>query len=261
MRRLLALCLLCLSVSALAAPVAKPVSWEEGGTHFDGYLVYDDASEARRPGLLMVPNWYGVNERAIEKAKTLAGSDYVILLVDMYGRGLRPANPQEAGQAAGAVYADPDTLRARIHKALAVLRGSAGKAPLDAGRLGGIGFCFGGAMMLELARSGAEVAGVASFHGNLSTRQPATPGSVKASILVMNGADDTFVSAEQIAGFQKEMTDAGADWQFVNYSGAVHCFAEPDEDGSVIGGCKYHEPSYRRSVALMRSFFAERFGQ
>ncbi|HEX5754824.1 MAG TPA: dienelactone hydrolase family protein [Arenimonas sp.] len=261
MRRLFALSLLCFSASVFAAPVAKPVSWEEGGTNFDGQLVYDDASDAKRPGLLMVPNWYGVNEHSIEKAKTLAGSDYVILLVDMYGRGLRPANPQEAGQAAGAVYADPVALRARINKALTVLQGSADKAPLDTGNIGGIGFCFGGAMVLELARSGADIKGVASFHGNLGTRQPATPDSVKAAVLVMNGADDTFVSAEQIAGFQKEMTDAKADWQFVNYSGAVHCFAEPDEDGSVIGGCKYHEPSYRRSVALMRSFFAERFAQ
>lgn len=261
MRRLLAVALSLASLSVFAAPVAKPVSWEKGGLNFDGYLVYDDATEAKRPGLLMVPNWYGANARAVEKAKTLAGSDYVILVVDMYGRGVRPADAKEAGQAASAVYADPEALRARITKALDVLKGSADQAPLDAGKLGGIGFCFGGAMMLELARSGAEVSGVASFHGNLSTRQPATPGSVKASVLVMNGADDTFVSAEQIAGFQKEMTDAGADWQFVNYSGAVHCFAEPDEDGSVIGGCKYHEPSYRRSVALMRSFFAERFGQ
>lgn len=261
MRFLLGLTLTALSLTAFAAPVAKPVSWQEGGTDFDGYLVYDDASTAKRPGLLMVPNWYGVNERAVAKAKTLAGSDYVILLVDMYGRGVRPSDAKAAGEAAGAVYATPDILRARINKALSVLRASADDAPLDTANLGGIGFCFGGAMVLELARSGADIKGVASFHGNLGTRKPAAPGAMKSPVLVMNGADDTFVSPEQITGFQKEMTDARADWQFVNYSGAVHCFAEPDEDGSVISGCKFHEPSYRRSVALMRSFFSERFGQ
>jgi dienelactone hydrolase len=150
-------------------------------------------------------------------------------------------------------------MRARINAALATLRAAEG-VPLDRGRIGAIGFCFGGATVLELARSGAELAGVASFHGALSTPAPATAGAIKTPVLVMNGADDSFVSAEEIAGFEKEMREAGADWQFVNFGGAVHCFAEPDEDGSVIGGCKFHEPSYRRSMAMMRGFFAERFG-
>lgn len=122
MRSLLALALLVFSSLASAAPRADKVSWKVGDTHLDGYLVWDDASKAQRPGLLMVPNWYGVNDHAIAKAKTLAGKDYVILLVDMYGRGVRPANPAEAGKAAGAVYADPALLRERITAALTVLR-------------------------------------------------------------------------------------------------------------------------------------------
>lgn len=248
-----------LFASALsAAPTTRPVSWSVGDSTFDGMLVWDDANPTPRPGLLMVPNWYGVNDRAIEKAKTIAGDDYVILLVDMYGRGVRPTNPDEAGRAAGAVYADRPGMRMRINTALTTLQAAEG-VPLAKEDIGAIGFCFGGATVLELARSGAEVAGVASFHGNLSTPLPAAAGSLKAPVLAMNGADDTFVPAEQIAGFEKEMRDAGADWQFVNFGGAVHCFAEPDEDGSVIGGCKYHEPSYRRSMAMMRGFFAERF--
>lgn len=260
MRRLLALALCCLSVSALAKPVAEPVSWKHGGTDFDGFLVYDDAGKAKRPGLLMVPNWMGVNDAAVDKAKTIAGDDYVILLVDMYGRGVRPANTDEAGKAAGAVYADREALRGRIQAARSVLELMAAKAPLDPERIGAIGFCFGGAVALELARSGADIDGVVSFHGNLSTPLPAEAGVVKAPMLVLNGADDSFVPAEQIAGFQQEMTAAGADWQFVNFGGAVHCFAEPDADGSVIPGCKYHEPSARRGFAMMRDFLAERFG-
>ena len=206
----------------------------------------------------MVPNGYGVTDAAVEKAKTIAGDDFVILLVDMYGRGVRPANPDEAGKAAGAVYADRAQMRERINTALATLR-SIEDVLLAKDDIGAIGFCFGGATVIELARSGAELAGVASFHGNLSTPVPATAGGVKAPLLVMNGADDAFVPAESIDAFEKEMREAGADWQFVNFGGAVHCFAEPDEDGSVIPGCKYHEPSYRRSMVMMRGFFAERF--
>jgi dienelactone hydrolase len=260
MRALLAICLLAFASFATAAPRADKVSWSDGGTTFDGYLVYDDASTAKRPGLLMVPNWYGVNDHAVQKAKTIAGRDFVILLVDMYGRGVRPANPDEAGKAAGAVYADPKALRSRVAAALQVLRGAGRKAPVDTTRIGAIGFCFGGAVALELARSGADVAGVATFHANLATRQPAAKGAVKAPVLVMNGADDGFVSHESIDAFQKEMRDAGADWQFVNFGGAVHCFAEPDEHGTVKG-CQFHEPSYRRSMAMMRGFFAERFAK
>ena len=254
----LALALAGLVPAAFAAPTTKPVSWTVGDTAFDGVLVYDDANDRPRPGLLMVPNWYGVTDAAVEKAKTIAGDDYVILLVDMYGRGVRPANPQEAGKAAGAVYADRAQMRERINTALATLRATDG-APLAKDDIGAIGFCFGGATVLELARSGTALAGVASFHGSLNTSDPAAAGEIRTPVLVMNGADDTFVSAEEIDGFETEMRTAGADWQFVNYGGAVHCFAEPDEDGSVIGGCKFHEPSYRRSMAKMRGFFEERF--
>jgi len=260
MRRLLLLCLLAMSFSAAAAPRADKISWKAGGKDFDGYLVWDDASKALRPGLVMVPNWYGVNDHAIAKAKTLAGKDYVILLVDMYGRGLRPANPDEAGKAAGEVYADPAGLRTRINAALAALRGAGKKAPLDTTRIGAIGFCFGGAVALELARSGADIAGVATFHGNLSTKLPATKGAVKAPLLVMNGGDDKFISAESIAAFQDEMRNAGADWQFMSFGGAVHCFAEPDEHGTVPG-CQFHEPSYRRSVRMMHNFFGDVFAK
>ncbi len=243
---------------ASATSITRPVSWVVGGVSFDGVLVYDDASTTPRPGLLMVPNWYGVTDAAVAKAKTIAGDDYVILLVDMYGRGLRPSNPQEAGMAVGALYADRAQMRERINTALVTLRAFEG-APLAKDAIGAIGFCFGGATVLELARSGAELGGVVSFHGALSSSAPAGAGDIKTSILVLNGADDGFIPAVDIDAFEAEMRAAGADWQFVNFGGAMHCFAEPDEDGSVIPGCKFHEPSYRRSMALMRSFFAERF--
>lgn len=248
------------AAGACAAPHAQKVSWTDGGKSFDGYLVWDDASRAPRPGLVMVPNWWGVTDAAVAKAKVLAGKDYVILLVDMYGRQPRPKTPDEAGKAAGAVYADPAALRSRVAAALKTLRANAGKAPLDSTRIGAIGFCFGGAVALELARSGADIAGVATFHGNLATTLPAKAGVLKAPVLVMTGAEDGFVPPAQVAAFEDEMRAAKADWQVVQFGGAVHCFAEPDEHGAVPG-CTFHAPSYRRSVRMMHDFFGEAFAK
>jgi dienelactone hydrolase len=257
--RALAATLLALAATAACAePHAEKVSWTDGGKTFDGTLVWDNASNTPRPGLVMVPNWWGATDAAVGKAKTLAGKDYVILVVDMYGRGARPKDPGQAGKMSGAVLADTAALRSRANTALATLRAAAGKAPVDPKRVGAIGFCFGGAVALELARSGADLAGVATFHGNLSTRQPAKAGVLKAPVLVMNGAEDTFVPAAQIAAFQDEMRAARADWQFVDFGGAVHCFAEPDEHNTVPG-CNYNPSAYRRSVRMMRGFFIERF--
>lgn len=256
MRALFALALAGLCLPAQAKTVAESLAWTDGKTQFSGYIVYDDAVTEKRPGLLMVPNWMGVTEGAVEKAKAIAETGYVVLVVDMYGTGVRPANTDEAGKAAGAVYADRPVLRGRITAALESMQTIAVKLPIDTDRIGAIGFCFGGAVVLELARSGADVAGVVSFHGNLSTTMPAEAGAVKASVLVLNGADDTYVPAQQIADFQAEMTAAQADWQFTNYAKAVHCFAEADADSP---GCRYEPVAAKRAYAAMQSFFAERF--
>jgi dienelactone hydrolase len=258
MRTLLAICLFAFASSALAAPRAEKVSWKDGGKDFDGYLVWDDATSAKRPGLLMVPNWWGVTDAAVAKAKVLAADDYVILLADVYGREPRPTNAEEAGKAAGRVFAAGNAPRTRSAAALDVLRHAGDKAPVDNAHIGAIGFCFGGAIVLELVRSGAQLDGAATFHASLDSAKPAKKGDIRTPLLVMNGAADGFVSHETIDAFQKEMADAGADWQFVNFGGAKHCFAEPDEHGRVPG-CEFHAPSYWRSVAMMHVFFDERF--
>jgi dienelactone hydrolase len=260
MRRLLALALLAAAFSAQAAPRAEKISWKEGGKDFDGYLVWDDSSKAPRPGLVEFPNWWGVTDAALAKAKTLAGKDYVILLADVYGRGLRPKNPDEAGKASGDALADEKALRARAAAALAVLKGAGNKAPVDASRVGVIGFCFGGAVALDLARSGADLKGVATFHANLATKSPAQKGVLKAPVLVMNGADDKFIPHELIHTFMEEMRGAGADWQFVNFGGDVHCFAEPDEHNAVPG-CNFNPAAYKRSLFMMHGFFSEAFAK
>ena len=257
--RLIAACLLLLACSTASAdPRADKVSWTDGGKDFDGYLVWDDATDAPRPGLVMVPNWMGVSDAAVAKAKTIAGKDYVILLADVYGRGVRPANAEEAGKTSAAAASDAAVLRSRIQAALATLKASAGKTPLDPERVGAIGFCFGGLVALELARSGADVDGVAVFHSNLMTHQPAKAGELKAPVLVLHGSEDKFVSPESIVAFKDEMRAAKADWQFVEFGGAVHCFAEPDEDGS-LPGCEFHAPSHDRSMEMMRDFFGRNF--
>ncbi|XQA70836.1 dienelactone hydrolase family protein [Xanthomonas sacchari] len=250
---------LALPLPAWAAMQAKPVEWRVGKDTFSGVLVYDDADHDTRPGLVMVPNWRGVNDSAVEKAKRLAGDDYVVLVADVYGKGKRPANDTEAGQFAGALKKDPATLRARALAAVAALKARAGKAPLDPARIGAVGFCFGGTTVLELVRAGAPLAGVVSLHGGLATAAPAAAGSAKAPVLVLNGADDKSVSRDDIAAFEQEMNGAGADWQFVNFSGAVHCFAEADANSPP--GCQYNPRAAKRAYRMLEDFFEERFGR
>ena len=258
MRRILfAACCAAIAAAAQAAPKADPVQWSLDGTTFEGVLVHDDDGDRRKPGLLMVPNWRGVNASAVEKARQLAGDDYVVLVADVYGRDVRPANDGEAGKVAGALRGEDGraTLRARARKALEVLQA---QPQVDAEQVGAVGFCFGGTTVLELARDGASLAGVVSLHGGLSTSAPAA-SAVAPAILVLNGADDRGVSAEEIAGFQQEMDAVDADWQFVNFAGAVHCFAESDANSPP--NCVYHERSAKRAWRMMDDFFEERFGQ
>ncbi len=258
MRTMIAsLLLLIAATAAQAAMVVKPISYAVDKTVFAGHLVYDDSSKALRPGLVMVPNWMGENEAAVEKAKKIASTDYVILVADMYGEGVRPNNSDEARAEVTKLYGDRETLRARINAAVASLRGQAGKVPLTPGKIAAIGFCFGGSTVLELARSGADIAGVVSFHGGLTTSKPAAPGSIKAPILVLNGADDKGTSLEDIGKFNEEMNQADADWEFVNFSGAVHCFAEPDANSPP--GCLYNERAAKRAFRMMDGFLAEVF--
>ncbi len=244
-------------LQVLAAWRELPVEWTLDGQAFEGVLVYDDASAQPRPGIVMVPNWMGVNASSVERAREIAGSRYVVLVADVYGKGVRPANAKAASEQVARMYADRAALRDRAAKAVAVLRDNAADAPLDPARIGAVGFCFGGTTVLELARAGADVAGVVSMHGGLTTDRPADARPA-APILVLNGAADTSVSAQDIATFQQEMDAVQADWQFVNYAGAVHCFAEAS--AASPPGCVHHPVAARRAFAAMRGFFDEAFG-
>jgi dienelactone hydrolase len=245
---------------ANAAMVSRNIDYTVDGAKMQSVLVYDDAVKTLRPGLVMAPDWLGMNDNQIALAKQIAGKDYVILVADMYGTAVRPKNPDEAAAASGNMYKHRDELRARVKAALAQLRAQQGKAPLDGKHWGAIGFCFGGAVVLDLARTGADIAGVATFHGNLATDDPAMAKHIKGMVLAMNGADDSFTPESAILGFEKEMRDAGVDWQFVNYGGAVHCFAIPTADNSVKG-CNYDAKVAHRAFALMHGFFDEAFAK
>ncbi|MEO8810088.1 MAG: dienelactone hydrolase family protein [Rhodanobacter sp.] len=254
------LCMLVLAGSSAAVQakmVHRAVEWTLDGTSFHGVLVYDDASAAKRPGLLMVPNWYGVNEAAVKKAEMIAGKDYVVLLTDMYGANVRPeqGNAAQAQAAVKPLYADRTLMRARINAALAQLKAQVGSAPIDPSKLAAIGFCFGGSAVLDLARSGADVAAVVSFHGGLGTDDPALAKNIKARVLAMNGADDKGTMPD--AGkFMDEMRGSPADWEFVVLGHAVHCFTEVGENSP---GCRYDAAAAARSYRLMHDWLDHAF--
>lgn len=253
-------CLLLLvsfSFATQAKMVHRPVEWTLDGTRFHSVLVYDDASAAKRPGLVMVPNWYGINDAAVQKAEMIAGRDYVILLTDMYGASVhpQPGNAEQAQAAVKPLYGDRALMRKRVNEALAQLKAQAGSAPIDTGKLAAIGFCFGGSAVLDLARSGADIAAVVSFHGGLTTDNPALAKNIKARVLAMNGADDkgTMPDADK---FMDEMRTSPADWQFVVIGHAVHCFTEVGENSA---GCRYDERAATRSYRLMHDWLHAAF--
>ena len=256
---MLASLLSLIAMPTFAAPVSKAISYEIGGQKFEGRLVYDNASKKLRPGLLMAPNWMGPTGAAFKQAQELAGKDYVIFVADMYGTAVRPKNGDEAGAASKSVYADGAVMRARIEKALDVLKAQSGKAPIDLKRIGAIGFCFGGANVLELARDGTDIAGVVTFHGALSKAAGVESKPIKARVLVLHGADDPFVPADQVAAFEQEMRDAKVDWELVKFGGAVHSFTDPD--ANMAGKADYNPVVAKRAFRLMNDFFTELFAK
>lgn len=245
--------------TAHAAMVTKTLDYEVGGKPMQSVLVWDDAVKTPRPGVVMTPDWKGMNDSQIDIARNVAGKDYVVLVADVYGVDVRPKNAEEAGAAAKNMFQHRDELRARIVAALAQLKAQAGKAPLDGRHWGAFGFCFGGTTSLDLARTGADVQAVVSFHGGLGSDDPALAKNIKARVLALNGADDKNVSNEAIVAFEKEMRDAGVDWQFVNFGGTVHCFAIPTAHGGDGANCNYNERSAKRGLTMMRNLFSEAF--
>jgi dienelactone hydrolase len=252
-----ALTLASLSLTAAEGGlVTKMVEYRQDGTVMRGFLAYDDGLKGKRPGVLVVHEWWGLNDFAKEQAKKLAGLGYVALAADMYGNGLATRDREEAARLAGALRGHPELLRARVQAALKALAADPRVAPK---RLAAIGFCFGGTTVLELAYSGANLAGVVSFHGGLPRLQPDDLKRLQARILVLHGADDPHVPAADIAAFQEGMRQAGADWQMVFFGGAVHSFTNPASGSDKAAGVAYDARTARRSWRYMLEFFREIF--
>jgi len=203
----------------------KTVEYRAQGVVMKGYLAYDEKIEGKRPGVLVVHEWWGLNDYVRNRARMLAELGYTALALDMYGEGKLAEHPSDAGKFATELMKNFDVAKARFTAAMDFLRQ---QDTVDPTRIAAIGYCFGGGVVLNMARQGADLKGVASFHGSLTAVKPAEPGSVKAKILVLNGADDKFITPEQIEAFKQEMRSAGADFQFISYPGAVHSFTNPE---------------------------------
>ena len=258
MRTLAALAALALSTaSALAEIVTRHLTYQDGDTALQGFLAYDDAITDPRPGILVIHEWWGQTEYARNRARQLAEIGYVAFAVDMYGGGATVTTPQEAQRLATPFYQDRGMARARITAALDTLRQ---QEQVDKDRIAAIGYCFGGTIALELARSGADVKGVVSFHGGLGTPTPEDARNIKAKVLVATGAVDPMVKAEEREAFIKEMEDAKVDYQMIIYGRAVHSFTNPDADKASIPGVAYQQEADHRSWEHMQTFFEEIFG-
>ena len=253
---LIILAVLFFSINAEASIKTKIVEYRQGATILEGYLAWDDANSAKRPGVLIVHEWTGINDHIKQRAEMLAKLGYVAFAADIYGKGIRPVAQEEAAKTAGIYKNDRPLLRARVRAGLEELKK---QKYVDPQRIAAIGYCFGGTTVLELARDAADIQGVVTFHGGLSTPTPQDAKNIKAKILALHGADDPFVKADEVAAFQDEMRKGGVDWQFISYSNAVHSFTNKAAGSDNSKGAAYNEKADRRSWEAMKTFFAEIF--
>jgi len=258
MSRLLWLVLILLApVLSQAAIETKTVEYQQGDTRLVGYLAYPKDAQEPRPGVLVVHEWLGLNDYAKQRAEQLAELGYVAFAADIYGDGQVAADRKEAGALSSTYKKDRALLRARVAAGLAALKA---QPEIASGKVAAIGYCFGGTAVLELARSGAEVAGVVSFHGGLDSPAPQDARNIRARVLALHGADDPYVPAEQVAGFEEEMRKGGVDWQLIAYGNAVHGFTNPAHGNDNSKGAAYNAAADARSWLAMRQFLDEVVG-
>ncbi len=239
----------------------EPVTYRDGETTMNGYIVYDEARQGRRPGVVVVHEWWGITQHVRDEARNLARQGYTAFVADMYGGGRTADNPKDAGALSGAVRKDPRAQQSRFNAARDAL---ARHATVDAGRIGAVGFCFGGSVVLDQARAGSDLAGVAAFHAGLTTSTPARPGTVKSKVLVLNGAADPFIKPDTVEAFRREMDAAKADYRYINYPGAVHAFTNPEATakGKQFNlPLAYHAEADRQSKDEAARFFRDVFGR
>ena len=245
---------------ALAAIKETPVNYQDGDTTMKGFVVFDTTSKAKRPGIIVVHEWWGITKHVHSEARRLARQGYVAFIADMYGDAKTADNPTDAGALAGSVMKDPQVMASRFNAAMTTLTK---QSAVDPTRIGAVGYCFGGAVVLNMARAGADLAGVAGFHASLGLNTPAPgTGTVKAKILVLNGAADPFVKKEEYVQFESELEAAKADFKVITYPGAVHAFTNPE--ATALGKkfnlpLRYDAEANKQAEAEATKLFAEVF--
>ena len=254
-----AVVLLLLSSSIARAKIrTQEVEYRDGPQVLRGVLAFDDATEDARPAVLVVPEWWGMTDYPKHRATQLARMGYVAFVADMYGDGRKTDDPKQAGAWATSFMKDRNLMRQRARAALDTLLN---QRYVDKARVAAIGYCFGGTCCLELARAGAPLAGIISFHGDVTRTPDEGPDNIKSKVLVCHGADDPMVPMAAVNTFAEEMKLAKADWQINLYSGAVHAFTNPAADSHHIPGIAYNAEADRRSWMALNDFFAELFRQ
>ncbi len=247
---------LLLASTTLAAIQSEAVPYTDGDLELEGYLAYDDGADGPRPAVLVVHEWWGLGKHARDSARDLAEMGYVGFAVDMYGAGKLTEDPGQAAEWSGALKNDPDAAVQRFRAALDLVRAH---PRVDSSRVAALGYCFGGTMVLEMARSGVDLDGVVSFHGGLGSEVPEAARSYAPRFLVLHGADDPFVPEAELDAFRAEMQAGGADWQLVMYGNAVHSFTNPEADGS-LEGAQYDATAAARSWRALGVFLRELYG-
>lgn len=262
MRRfiLMSAALALVSAGASAATVERKVGYEIAGKAFAGVLVYDDSVTAKRPAILMVPDWSGVGQSAMAQARAVAGKDYVVFVADLFGVGYAPKDVKDMAAASGAIHADINLARSRGDKALDVMLAEGGKLGLiDPARVAAVGFCFGGGVLLEVARQGRDIKAIGVFHvTNPQSVDPTAPSNIKSAVLVLHGADDPVTPRKSIAALEDELDADKVRWQAVLFSGTVHSFTDTTapNPGATTERQRYDPEVAKRSYAIMREFFA-----
>ena len=250
------------TVSAQASVQTKEIEYSSGGAKLKGYLAYDDSVKGKRPGVLVVHEWWGHNEHARDRARMLAKLGYTVLAVDMYGDGKFAEHPKKAGEFMNAAFTDWEGSQAKFNAAKKLLQSH---ATVDPKRIASIGFCFGGAVSLRMARGGADLAAVVAFHSALPTDPPVSAGQVKAAILVLNGADDAWLDPKAVASFKKEMSAATKDFKYVSLKGVKHSYTNKQADEFSkkfkLDNLQYNKSADQKAWAAMQALFKRVFAR
>jgi dienelactone hydrolase len=244
--------------TALSAIQTKTITYKAGSVECKGFLAWDDAKEGKRPGVLVVHEWWGLNDYARDRARQLASEGYIAFAADMYGDGKTTEHPQEAGKMAAAVRQNGEEWVSRAKASLEVLKS---QPQCDSSKLAAIGYCFGGSTALQLAFSGADIKAAASFHGALMVPKPEQVRQTKATLLICHGAQDSFIPEDTIQKFRAALDAEGADWEMVYYAGARHSFTVKDADKVGNEGMKYDAEADHRSWSRLLALLDEKFAK